>query len=498
MVDFSDRKVRIQLFGDEDALKDDAHRLRAYYFKGAAYQQVVSDEKLCLLVGYKGTGKSALLRVAHSEEIDAGKPAISLNAYDSGGSALSSSSGSNDLTDYVRDWKKRLSEKIIDGAFRCLEIRGKTLMEFNQAFKEEGYTDEDISYYLKLKFEHLGDKVSSDSSKKLLESFLQNGKLSIYIDEVDTLWNGRKEDTDNISGLLIASRDICQKNLGLSFKIALRPDIYRIVKTSNAHGDKIEGSVVWQSWQLHEILVLLVKRILTFEKQDVNEQELLHKSQHNLTNDYLAKIMYEKFRGRGSWSGKDGTGVPMHQFLLSVIRNRPRDMVKLCTAAAEQAGNSKAKRISTSHFDKILTNYSLGRLEDTTAEYQGELPKIRDLLLGMAPEERKNVAQESYFYTTELLRKKIKQITLTNRFKFADGSIATEDDLIAFMYKISFLTATSRSSDGKLIREYFEVNQYLSASIDFGFDWEIHPAFRWGLQPRDLDSILSTIEPIRN
>lgn len=498
MVDFSDRKVRVQLFGDEDALKDDPHRLREFYFKGVAYQQVISDEKLCLLVGYKGTGKSALLRVAYSEEIEAGKPAISINAYDLGSSCALASSESNDLTAYVRDWKKRLSEKIIDGVFRCLEIRGKALMDFNQAFKDEGYTDEDISYYLKLKFETNRDKISSYNTKKLLDSFLQTGKLSIYIDEVDTLWNGKKEDIDNISALLIASRDICQKNLGLSFKIALRPDIYRIVKTSTAHGDKIEGSVVWQSWQLHEILVLLVKRILTFEHEKVDEQELLHKSQHTLTSDYLSKIMYDKFRGRGKWEGSDGTGVPMHQFLLSVIRNRPRDMVKLCTAAAEQAGHSKVQKISTSHFDKVLTNYSLGRLEDTTAEYRGELPKIKDLLLGMVPEERKNVAQESYFYTTEALRKKIKQITLTNRFKFADGSVATEDNLIAFMYKIGFLTATSQDNDGKLVRQYFEVNQYLSASIDFGFNWEIHPAFRWGLQPRDLNSVLSTIEPARN
>jgi hypothetical protein len=381
MIDFSDRKVRIQLFGDEDALKDDSQRLRAYYFKGVAYQQVISDEKLCLLVGYKGTGKSALLKVANSEDIDTGKPAIAINAYDLGSSSISASGRNNDLTDYVRDWKKRLSEKIIDGVFRCLEFRGKPLMQFNQAFKDEGYTDEDISLYLKLKFASTSDKMTSDNSKRLLDNFLKDGNLSIYIDEVDTLWSGKKEDIENISGLLIASRDISQKNLGLSFKIALRPDIYRIVKTSTAYGDKIEGSVVWQSWQPHEILVLLVKRILTFEKQDVNEQELLHKSQQSLTNDYLSKIMYDKFNGRGKWQGKDGKGIPIHQFILSVIRNRPRDLVKLCTAAAEQAGNSRSSKISTSHFDKVLTSYSLGRLEDTTAEYKGELPKIKDLRL---------------------------------------------------------------------------------------------------------------------
>lgn len=495
MIDFSDRKVRIKLFGDEDALKDDPDRLREYYFKGVPYQQVISDDKLCLLVGYKGTGKSALLKVAHYEDIDLEKPSILINAYDLG-KKESSTHGETDLTTYVQDWKKRLSEEIVDGAFRCLDIRGGVLRDFNRAFKEEEYTDQDISFYLKLKFKSLGDSALSDKAKKLLGSFLKDEKLSIYIDEVDTLWNGKKEDIANISALLITSRDICQSNPGLSLKIALRPDIYRIVKTSTAHGDKIEGSVVWQSWQLHQILVLLVKRILTFVQEEVNEQELLQKSQQELTSAYLSKIMHEKFTGRGKWEGRDGTGIPMHQFLLSVIRNRPRDMVKLCTAAAEQAGNSKSQKIATQHFDKILTSYSLGRLEDTTAEYQGELPKIKALLLKMAPEERTNVAQESYFYTTEALRKKIKQITLTNRFKFSDGNTATEDELISFMYKISFLTATRQDKEGALRRQYFEVNQYLSASTDFGFDWEVHPAYRWGLQPQDVTSVLSSIEPI--
>lgn len=496
MIDFSDRKTRIKLFGDEDALKEDSQRLQQYYFKGLPYQQVISDDKLCLLVGYKGTGKSALLTVAHHEHINEGKPSISINAYDLGSNS-SSTNGEFDLTSYMRNWKKRLSEQIVERAFRCLDIRGVTLKELNQTFRDEEYTDEDISYYLKLKFKSLGDSLLSDNAKKILDSFLKDEKLPIYIDEVDTLWNGKKEDIANISALLIASRDICQKNPGLSFKIALRPDIYRIVKTSTAHGDKIEGSVVWQSWQPHEILVLLVKRILTFMEKEVDEQELLHKSQQKLTDDYLSIIMHEKFEGNGKWGGGDGSGIPIHRFLLSVIRNRPRDMVKLCTAAAVQAGSSRYQKLATRHFNQVLADYSLARLEDTTAEYQGELPNIKDLLLRMAPDDKKFVAQESYFYTTEALRKKIKQITLTNRCKFADGRVATEDDLISFLYKISFLTATRRDESGALIRQYFEVNQYLSASLDFGFDWEIHPAYRWALQPKDVLSVLCTIEPAK-
>jgi ATPase subunit of ABC transporter with duplicated ATPase domains len=126
MIDFSKQKVREQLFGDEDALKDDPNRLRAYYFKGEAYQQVISDEELCLLVGYKGTGKSALLRVACNEEIDTGKPAISINAYDFDSSSLPSS-GSNDLASHVRDWKNGLARKLLTALFAVLKFEEKPL-----------------------------------------------------------------------------------------------------------------------------------------------------------------------------------------------------------------------------------------------------------------------------------------------------------------------------------------------------------------------------------
>ena len=38
------------------------------------------------------------------------------------------------------------------------------------------------------------------------------------------------------------------------------------------------------------------------------------------------------------------------------------------------------------------------------------------------------------------------------------------------------------------IRKYFEENRYISSGrINFGYDWEIHPVFRWALQPEGID-----------
>jgi hypothetical protein len=62
------------------------------------------------------------------------------------------------------------------------------------------------------------------------------------------------------------------------------------------------------------------------------------------------------------------------------------------------------------------------------------------------------------------------------------------------MYKINFLTARTERNDGLVIRRYFEEQRYLQSEfVEFGFDWEIHPAYRWALQPDDIDAIYRTL-----
>ena len=57
--------------------------------------------------------------------------------------------------------------------------------------------------------------------------------------------------------MLNAVRDLISENPLMRFRISLRSDVYYLVRTSDESTDKIEGSVIWQSWTNHEILVLL-------------------------------------------------------------------------------------------------------------------------------------------------------------------------------------------------------------------------------------------------
>lgn len=55
---------------------------------------------------------------------------------------------------------------------------------------------------------------------------------------------------------------------------------------------------------------------------------------------------------------------------------------------------------------------------------------------------------------------------------------------------------TKRENGGFIDRKYFEDNKYItSKSVDFGYDWEVHPAFRWALFPETRDIFLYTDIP---
>ena len=179
---------------------------------------------------------------------------------------------------------------------------------------------------------------------------------------------------------------------------------------------------------------------------------------------------------------------------MSLIRKRPRDLVKLLTLAGKKARETDSTLITTSHLESIFEEYSQGRLQDTINEYRSELPNIEKLILGMRPSKMQRRTSEGYVYTTDMLLRKIKSIEEQGKFRWANGNIVDTKELAGFLYKINFITARKKTANG-IDRKYFEENRYLSNKfVDFGYDWEVHPAYRWALQPEDPLSIFNELE----
>ncbi len=98
--------------------------------------------------------------------------------------------------------------------------------------------------------------------------------------------------------------------------------MYFLVRTSDESTDKIGGSVVWYTWERHQILSLLAKRVETFFNRDVSEDDLMVLHQAEIAK-YLDPIMTQTFEGAGKWEN-----APIYKILMSLVRNRPRDLVK--------------------------------------------------------------------------------------------------------------------------------------------------------------------------
>ncbi|EHR8152227.1 hypothetical protein QSD99_004025, partial [Escherichia coli] len=80
-------------------------------------------------------------------------------------------------------------------------------------------------------------------------------------------------------------------------------------------------------------------------------------------------------------------------------------------------------------------------------------------------------------------------------FKGRNNKNISTKELAAFLYKIGFITARKVLPDGTIDRKYFEQNRYLSSKFaDFGYDWEVHPAYRWALQPDNIYDLIDSVD----
>ncbi len=479
-LNFSEETIQ-QLFGHEAAEDEIPERLREYYFKSSVYDQVVTDLSLRILVGHKGIGKSALFQVAIAEDRDAQRLTLVVKPDD----VIEIANDTTNFLQTIRAWKVGLTELLVSKAIVGLD-----------AVADDGWrerlrrTGGRLIEFLRASIESPENYFEISPTKQLVaQAFLKRSEISVYIDDLDRGWQGRQQDITRISALLNAVRDIANENRGVRFRISLRSDVYFLVRTSDESTDKIQGSVIWQSWTNSEIFVVLVKRINSyFGGKDRPVDNLEYYGQEKLSA-YLNPIFETTFRGQGHWRD-----APTRRVLLSLIRGRPRDLIKLCTLAARDARTSGSSIIRTANLTRVFEDYSQDRIQDTVNEFRSELPDVERLVFGMKPSKKERTAKEGYTYTTALLLQKIRNIREQGQFRLRSGRTADAKDLAAFMYKINFLTARKVVPSGLIERRYFEEARYLqSRFVDFGFDWEVHPAYRWALQPDDLGSIFNDV-----
>ncbi|WP_245324646.1 AAA family ATPase [Bradyrhizobium sp. AT1] len=365
MPKFDDETIET-LFGADDAEHEKPERFKQYFFYNGAYDSVVSNLAIRVLVGHKGVGKSALLKRAFLADSEASKIAFWLQSGDIDAIRPINSTASS-LVARIEGWKQGISAFLASSLLKLLDPET---------------------------YESTLDKIRSGSTASLREVYTRAIEIyakergvdpgavtvTLYIDDIDRGWTANSEDIKNISALLNAMRDIAGPDDRIRFRIGLRSDVYFLVRTSDESTDKIERNVIWIKWNNDEILRLAAKRIQTFFKVEVDEKALKALQQPQITQTILSKVIDPVFRGKGHWDNR-----PIHNVLLSLTRARPRDLVKLFHGAARRAQSRNHQIISSEDLDDSFQSYSQERLQDIINEFRTELPQIENLLLNMRP-----------------------------------------------------------------------------------------------------------------
>ncbi len=403
-----------RIFGAEDAENETDDRFRQYFFFNKVFDNLNNDLPIRVLVGHKGIGKSALLRRAYLNDADNGRVAVWIRPADL--TAFRTDPEAKDFNLLVEQWKRGLlasvASKVVEHLTSSqlkendLDIITRSAKRFITSLSEALVT------YVEKKF--------TGSSAAVVKSFVEKTEVHVYIDDIDRGWSASKSDIRNISALLNAIRDISGADQRIRFRIGLRSDVYFLVRTSDESTDKIERNVLWLTWSNHEILCVIAKRIETFVGNSTDQAQILKMSQLAVSSLILSKVIEPVFLGRGHWSKR-----PVHNVLLSLTRQRPRDLVKLMHAAAKNAFGSGNIVITSKNLEDAFVSYSSERLQDIINEFSTELPEIERLLLNFKPLKRTARTVDSYLFTTDQLVNRIKQIMQNTPLKFRNGRPVT-------------------------------------------------------------------------
>jgi hypothetical protein len=479
---FTDENIAT-LFGAEAAEDEPEYRFRQYFFYNQTYDNLISNLPLRILVGHKGVGKSALLKRAHLNDNDNDALGIWLTPGDV--AAVSVRHEVGDFNKLVEYWKQGIL------AIIAKHVLGDSADDLLNKERMERIASR-ISSFIPTLTTKLSEKASAAASpfhRAIVDKFIRSGVINVYIDDIDRGWSASRADIKNISALLNAMRDVSGADQRIRFRIGLRSDVYFLVRTSDESTDKIENNVIWLSWSNHEILCIIAKRIETFFGVDRNQEAILKLNQTDITKNILSKVIDPIFVGAGHWSSR-----PIHNVLLSLTRQRPRDLVKLMHGAAKKAAAARNQIISSTNLERSFEEYSNERLQDIINEFRSELPDIERLLLEMKPTRKERTAAESYLFSNDKLSRKITEIMQHINLVFTNGRPVTGKAIVQFLYKIDFITARKTLSDGSIDRKYFDRSRFLASEFaDFGFDWEIHPAYRWALQPQDIRDVIDSL-----
>lgn len=447
-----------------------------------------------LLVGRKGTGKSAIIEVA-TKILDRQKvPVILLRPSDLATESLNDHESIGELKKkFIPIILAAIAGKLAEN--RSGLVLGDDAIIYNEAVRAGHLSPDWIGKLarslpaiakplVRVDLTHVLPEFSFATREELtraIESRVSERRFHIFIDDTDQIANPDKPGHLNrIWGLILAIRELASDIQELRCLISLREEVWeRLKREASGQRDQTDhftNLVIGLSCD-HEHIQQIVETRLKLAAEDCGAK---------------AELYNAFFLGASARPPNSNAPRSWIDLILVRSRQRPRDAIQMVSQLAEYADKKSIARIDEATFQAVVPRFSEDRARLFGQEFEAECPRAEDILRTFS---EVTYTDGGYRLTAEQMMGHLKGIasrfgvTLYGR-TLKPGNEADTFDLWRFLYIANVVNA--RVSDENE-RDSFrhlrsEEDSFLVSKPRWNemqkMLWEVNPAFRDYLDTR--------------
>lgn len=369
-------------FGYHVAERDIKVGLYDYFVEFDPYRYAANGIKQIIL-GNRGTGKSAIVKVLTKREQQAGSIVIELSPDEFSYELIKDTLPREDLKSWARQnsytaaWKYLIYVQVMKEF-----ARSHKGMQTDSSKKIYEYIRDHhkgvelhpiaalISYIKRIEGVKLGKYEAGIKARELtnlykleeikplipeVNAMCKRRKALVVIDELDKGWDGSEESKNFVAGLFEAALSINESNPNLRVLVALRKELYDNIPSLSHDAEKHSDIIEELSWDGPELLKLISARV----RHSVSGLSVFDDRQ--IWNEMFVSELH---------------GTDSFKYIIDRTLNRPREIILFCSQILKISRNRGIWPIDLAVVEEAERQYSKQRTKDIASEYRFQYPGL--------------------------------------------------------------------------------------------------------------------------
>lgn len=477
-VDLTDERI----FGNDAGDDEDEESLNFYFYERPEFQRFYDrTTPLRIVKARKGTGKSALLR--RTEAVAKKKFPDDLFVTCKGSEISPDFSRADVSSNPVLAWQKAICARInrelgakirvaiTDDEISLVEaaeldsFRGRNLLSAlsDRLLKKlpmPGAGELERSRTV------IGDEV------QLLRRYSSNESQAVWfvVDDIDATFKNTELNRTQLAAFFSACRNLVQRVKGLTIRVAVRTDVWTLLRGADEALDKCDQYVFNLRWSTEQVAYILISKVDAYFQVHLKIPSVPGQSETVRKAQAFNTVFQPKF----AW-GRDNK-IDSQSYVALYSHGRPRWSAALCREAARIADTRGHLKIDEPDIRSVLAAYSVQRRLDIAGEHSQEYQDFNALVQVFSGWNRTFTTQEMLSRISNSYLKKVVD---------SESRLFDAVQLAHLLFRSGVITAISKGSARGVKRMEYEDRPTLltsRAALDEGFDWEIPMFLRAALK----------------